>query len=303
MLMFALGNISKLYPDQKDACIKKMEELLPIVMSEEIRNYDTLMWKEDALETLDGNKSHMTYLSILAWTISLYKLAGGLSDEYDDVYKQCCEALARRMQLSRDFNLPSFPNGIVFLPDMLVTIVALVNYGKIYDGRYEDAIISWVEKAKVEWIHKKTGLLIAKYHPSRRSVRTVRGSYSALSCSYLTLVNDDFAKEQYDIFRKVFRQNGKLVGIKEFLNKSPKFLFDYDAGPIINGMSPSGTAFALGAATYFEDWELRSQLLRTADIAGATVKDKNSRHYRLGEIALVGEATVLGMRTNIHNYK
>ena len=38
MLMFALGNISKLYPDQKDACIKKMEELLPIVMSEEIRN-------------------------------------------------------------------------------------------------------------------------------------------------------------------------------------------------------------------------------------------------------------------------
>lgn len=303
MLMFALGNISKLYPDQKDACIKKMENLLPIVMSEEIRNYDTLMWKEDALKTLDGSKSHMTYLSILAWTISLYKLAGGLSDEYDDIYKQCCEALARRMQLSRDFNLPSFPNGIVFLPDMLVTIVALVNYGKIYDDRYEDAIIRWVEKAKVEWIHKKTGLLIAKYHPSRRSVRTVRGSYSALSCSYLTLVNDDFAKEQYDIFRKVFRQNGKLVGIKEFLNKSPKFLFDYDAGPIINGMSPSGTAFALGAATYFEDWELRSQLLRTADIAGATVKDKNSRHYRLGEIALVGEATVLGMRTNIHNYK
>ena len=34
------------------------------------------------METLEGDKSHMTYLSILAWMITLYKMSGG-GEEYD----------------------------------------------------------------------------------------------------------------------------------------------------------------------------------------------------------------------------
>lgn len=64
---------------------------------------------------------------------------------------------------------------------------------------------------------------------------------------------------------------------------------------------PSGTAFILGAVTYFGDWEFRSKLLRTANLAGVTVrkKKKHTRHYRLDKIAIVGEAVALGMRTNV----
>lgn len=73
---------------------------------------------------------------------------------------------------------------------------------------------------------------------------------------------------------------------------------DIDAGPIILNLSPSGTAFAIGAATYFNDIEFRNSLLKTAEIAGHTVKWNNKRHYLLGDIALVGEAITLAMRTN-----
>ena len=73
---------------------------------------------------------------------------------------------------------------------------------------------------------------------------------------------------------------------------------DIDAGPILLNLSPSGTAFAIGSATYFNDMKFRISLLKTAEIAGHTVKWNKKRHYLLGDIALVGEAITLAMRTN-----
>ena len=67
---------------------------------------------------------------------------------------------------------------------------------------------------------------------------------------------------------------------------------------MILNLSPSGTAFAIGSATYFDDTELRDKLLRSAEIAGHTVKWNDSRHYLLSGVALVGEAITLAMRTN-----
>lgn len=75
---------------------------------------------------------------------------------------------------------------------------------------------------------------------------------------------------------------------------------DIDAGPILLNLSPSGTAFAIGSATYFNDIKFRSALLKTAEIAGHTVKWNDKRHYLLSDIALVGEVITLAMRTNMN---
>ena len=99
--------------------------------------------------------------------------------------------------------------------------------------------------------------------------------------------------------KKFFKKNYPSWGIREHLNKTPLLAFDPDAGPIAFGLSPSGTAWAIGSATYFQDWKFRNQLLRTAEIAGNTTKSKNKRHYKLGELAMVGEAVVLAMKTNV----
>lgn len=298
---FALYNISRHYPEEKNLCLERLEKVIPVIMSPEVMSYDTNQWDENALTTLDGDKSHMTYLSLLAWTISNYLFAGGTSQEYERLFIRLCDTLHRRMLQSPDLNLPSFPGYTVFLPDMLVTLVALSNYGKICDNRYAKTIEYWVDKAKREWVDKRTGLLTALYNQYSKYIRQyVRGSYAALSSSYLTLIDEDFAKEQYELTCKFLRRDGLLTGITEYLDKSPKLAFDPDAGPIVNGLSPSGTAFILGAATYFGDWEFRSKLLSTANLAGVTVRQrkKHSRHFRLGEIAIVGEAVELGMRTN-----
>lgn len=58
--------------------------------------------------------------------------------------------------------------------------------------------------------------------------------------------------------------------------------------------------FAIGAATYFNDWDFRYKMLRTAEVVSRTKKEKDMRHYKIAEMFLVGEATVLAMRTNIN---
>ena len=56
--------------------------------------------------------------------------------------------------------------------------------------------------------------------------------------------------------------------------------------------------FTIGSATYFNDNDYKKGLLKTAEIAGHTVNLGNKRHYLLGNIALVGEAITLAMRTH-----
>lgn len=281
--------------------------MIEIVNTPTIREYDTLQWKEDAMESLNGPKHHMTYLSILAWMISNYKMAGG-DNRYDELFHKLCETLNRRMIESKyNLNLLSFPNKPIWLPDMLVTIVALSNYGKLYDGKYDDTLNHWITNAKSKWIHKESGLLAGQLPGQSRRVKGIvmRGSHTALNCSYLTMVDDDFAREQYKQMCKVMRKDvslmgKKICGVKEFLRKSPDFkMMPGDAGLVFKGISAGGTAFAIGAATYFGDSEFRYQMLRTAELAGGTKKEKGMRHYKIANLFLVGEATALAMRTNI----
>lgn len=307
MLTHALVNISILYPETKAKCPALIAKMIDQVNTPAIREYDTSSWHEDAMATLKGDKHHMTYLSILAWMITNYKWVCD-DGRYDELLHTLCETLNRRMLNSKyDLNLLSFPHMQIWLPDMLVTLVALKNYGLFYNGKYGDTVNKWLENAKTKWIHEKTGLLAGMLPGESYSVKrpVVLGSHSALNCSYLTMVDEDFAREQYQRMVEVHRMEAKALGktvcgIAEYLNKKPDFeMVPGDAGLVVKGISAGGTAFALGAATYFGDWEFRSQMLRTADIAGGTIKEKHKRHYRLAEMFLVGEATALAMRTNV----
>lgn len=307
MLTHALANISHIYPDTKAKCLELIPKLIDIVNTPTIREYDTMQWKEDAMQSLDGDKHHMTYLSILAWMITNYLMIGG-DDRYNDILHKCCEALNRRMLKSKyDLNLLSFPGKPIWLPDMMVTIVALRNYGRLFGGKYDDTVEAWLHNAKTKWIHKWTGSLAGQLPGQSRRVKGIvmRGSHVGLVTSYMTLVDEAFALDQHLKMKKHWLKDATLfgntaVGIKEYLKASPEFSMKAgDAGIIVKGISAAGTAFAIGSATYFGDWKLRYEFLRTAELAGGTKKEKGKRHYTISDMFLVGEATALAMRTNV----
>lgn len=310
MLAHALANIAVIYPETAQLCPTRIAQLIDMVNTPAMRRYDNVEFHEDAMETLNGNKSHMTYLSILAWMITNYKMAGG-DNRYDTLLDVLCETLDRRMWKSPyELNLLSFPGKPIFLPDMLVAIVALKNYARLHGGKYQSTVDAWLHNAKTKWTDRRTGLLQSFLPGASRYQRNraLRGSYAALNCSYLSLIDENYARDQYEKLKAVFTIDATLfgttvTGIREYLFKAPEFAFAAgDAGLVIKGLSAGGTAFGLGAPTFFEDWKLRSEFLRTAEVGGQTQQQQDMRHYKLGEMFMVGEATTLAMRTQINRY-
>ena len=300
MTSAALANIAILYPQNKELAIKFIGQIIDIAMSEEIREYDKLRWGEDPMDGIYGNLSHISYYSHLAWMISRYKQIGG-DGKYDGLYHTLCKSMNRRIRQSPIMNLPTYPGESIYIPDMLVAIVALNNYASQYNGEYSSTVKLWIERAKKEWIDKGTGLLASFLVQNGNSAKIeppVKGSYSALNCYYLSLIDTEFAKEQYECLKKNFKQTFPFVGLKEYHNRTCWFGMDIDAGPIIFNLSPSGTGFVIGAATSLEDMEFRNQLLKTAEIGGSTVTWFGKSHYLLANVALVGEAIILAMRTS-----
>jgi hypothetical protein len=114
----------------------------------------------------------------------------------------------------------------------------------------------------------------------------------------LSLVDEEFAYQQYQCMKQHFAQEGFITGIKEYKGRANWLDFHIDAGPLLFGYSPSGTAFFAGSATFFDDTSTRNKILRTAETAGHTIKLGKKRHYLLANIALVGESIMLAMRTN-----
>ena len=102
---------------------------------------------------------------------------------------------------------------------------------------------------------KRTGLLQTKLPTKKNTKRqTQRCSYSAKNCYYLSLIDPEFAESQYYSLLKTFYSDEAediFWGIHEYLQKRPRFKLDVDAGPIVLDLCASGTAFAIGAATFF----------------------------------------------------
>ena len=299
MLSAALVNTTLIYGEDNEMVIAHIDSLIQIVMSPELRAYDRERWGEDPLATLDGNKSHVSYISHLAWMIGGYKQLGG-GDKYDELYHQLCETMNRRILESPNMNLPTYPGECVYVPDMLVAIVALSIYSQQYEGKYYSTVYQWLAEAKHHWLDKDTGML-ASFLPDEREgmygEAPIKGSYSALSCYYLTFIDEEFAKNQYEKLKANFLQKRPITGFKEYHDRRCWLGLDIDAGPIICNLSPTGTAFAVGSVTYFQDWTLRKKLLKTGEMAGTTWHRKDKSHYLLADVALVGEAIMLAMRT------
>lgn len=244
MLAEALSNMTELYPETKGDAIATIDSLIQIVKSPELRLYDKLRWDEDPLESLNGDKSHVSYLSHLAWMIGIYRRVGG-DNKYKLLHDSVCEAMNRRILQSSILNIPTYPDEPIYVPDMMVAIVAMSDYAKLNHGVYSTTVNDWINRAKSEWIDDNTGLLVSFLDKYGKTDTSVKGSYAALNCYYLTKIDAEFAKEQYEKLKINFRQTFPTPGIKEYHDRSCWLGVDIDAGPIILNLSPSGRLLPL----------------------------------------------------------
>lgn len=313
MTVAALANMSFIYTDTKADNLQYMQSLITECLTERYREFDRARWSSDALKSLQTTQGHVGYLGHVNFMISAYKLAGG-GDEFDKQFVEISCALIEKYKASENTNntkglLETYP-GEVYIPDNVVAIASLENLVRFALSKSGTEAIrkiapparwaarDWIAKAKTnDWRDSRNGLLVFRVIESGGAATQSRGSGCGWNSFYLPYIDEELAREQYEklkshLFTKVW---GLFPGIREYPD-GVAGKGDVDSGPVIMGLSASGTGFAIAGARFSKDVSSLNDLLFTSELVGCTVRDQLSRHYLTAP--LVGEAIMLAMKSH-----
>jgi hypothetical protein len=294
MTSAALTNLVFLYPETREESKGAVATMIERVLRDDLASYETNSWGEDALSTLDGNNGHIGYLAHLNFMLGAYRIVGG-DARFDHLHRRISDALARRVLQSRHHYLETFP-GQIFIPDNAATIASLSIAQLTLGINYQEPISAWLAQTRGCLLEPATGLIRPWIDSDGKGVGPPRGSYAAWTIYYLNWVDRNFAQEQYWLLKTNFavKLPFGLAALREYPEGYHGHA-DVDSGPVIFGLSTSGTGFMIAGARLSKDADYLQGLLASAEVVGGTVGARGARHYLFAPV--VGEAIVLAMKT------
>lgn len=195
--------------------------------------------------------------------------------------------MARRIDASPTGLIETYP-GETYLPDNVVVLASLMQFDAcVGEARHAELKSRWLGKLRARWLDADNGVLV--FAPGQRA----RGSGAAWNSFYLPFVDERFAADQSERTWVTFGDTalgGWLHGIREWPVGEPRG-GDVDSGPLVMGVSPSATGFALADATLRGRNAQQQGILRTAELVGVSW---NGRYLAS---PLVGDAIVLAAKT------
>ena len=296
MTTVALTNLSFTYPEQRAANLDAVRVMLDRVLSSEIRRYDVIWWGEDAIDSLVGSNGHAGYLGHLNLMLGCYFLLGGEDASMRDLFARVSATLARRLTASGAWHAESFP-GWTYTADIVIVILSLRLHDMVSEPAYAELIQHWLDFSRSELLDPDSGML--RYHVSRtgEAAGTARGVLQAWNSMWLPLIDEEFGRDQYQRMKaRLLAQGafGDVAAIREYPpgQSGPT---DLVSGPLVFGLSPTATGFAMGGAAYWNDQPTLAGLLRTAEAVGSTWSFAGRRRYLFAP--LPGDAVILAART------
>ena len=168
------------------------------------------------------------------------------------------------------------------------------------DGTDHSALCrEWVAIAKEKLVHKATGLLVSSYEIDGTPLDGPEGSTIWMVVHCLQVVDEAFARDQYQRSRKELGRITLGFGYGVEWPASWQGPRDIDSGvviPVIE-VSAGSSGMAFIAASSFQDWDFLRTLATTLDMAGFPVRKNGQLKYcasnQVGDAAIL-YAAVLG---------
>jgi hypothetical protein len=212
--------------------------------------------------------------------------------DYKARMHQRLDAMAARMSTNPLHSDPSYPDDC-WTFDHSVALAAM-KAGDVLDGTDHSALIrGWLDAAKQRLTDRDTGMLVSDYNLSGRFRDGPEGSSIWLSATMLRVVDEPFARAQYQLAKKHLAHSIAGFGLAREWPQGVHGHTDIDSGiqlPLVEA-SPSSSGFALVAAATFEDKELLTRLLASLDYAGFPERDATGLTYSAGNE--MGDAVLL----------
>jgi len=204
------------------------------------------------------------------------------------IFLNDCMALKNAFEKKGIPFIETYPNA-VWPADFIIGIAALRLHDNIFEPKFSDVIAEWLKECEKR-LDTETGLIPHSANPNTGySAEGARGSSQSLILRFLYVIDEDFAKEQYLIFKKLFVKT--LFGlpcVREYpINASGTK--DIDSGPVILGIGASATIVTLGTARTFNDFNLAKSLEQTFETFGLPRRYDSKKKYLFGNLP-IGDA-------------
>jgi hypothetical protein len=217
--------------------------------------------------------------------------------EYKPLLTERVNVIVERFQKSPRMLLESYPDEC-WMFDHCVTLDAIKMADYLDSSDHSALIRDWLAMAKQKLVHRESGLLISSFNTDGTVLDGPEGSSIWMVAHSLQLLDEDFARDQYERARKELGVITLGFGYAHEWPKSCKGQADVDSGPIIPGFEisagSSGMAF-IGAST-FDDGKFLTSLATTLDFAAFPSRTHDRLKYcasnQVGDAALLYAATL-----------
>ncbi|MBK8477368.1 MAG: hypothetical protein IPL39_14035 [Opitutaceae bacterium] len=294
--MAALGllQVCREHPELAGELRPGIENSITGLVSRSVRDFDAQQWGEDALASLDGAKGHAAYLGYLNLVLSLER-ATFPDSNHAALNDRISFALARRFRDSAQHIVETYPNE-AYPVDNAAGIASLLIHQRVTGTDHLKDIAPTLQQMRAGWRDPRTGLLLQAID-GRTGLSYDRGraSGTALAAYFLSMGESEVSGALFAAVRTHLAGSILGFGFVDEYASGERGGGDIDSGPLIFGMSPSGTGFSIACSRAFGDRTLYMKLARTAYLTGAPVSRGAERYFITG--GPLGNAIMLAMFT------
>jgi hypothetical protein len=206
------------------------------------------------------------------------ELAGRRNEAEVLYFKQQCERIAASVKQS--VFLESY-HGSAWPADVVLCIAALSLHDKVFDVKYREVIQDWISQVKTRL--DPNGLIPHAVNPiNGKCIEEARGSSQSLMLIFLEDINQQFAKEQFELYKKNFVDTRfGLTGIREY----PKGTFgmgDIDSGPVVFQFGSAATIVGMQTMALYGEQEISVRIRNAVEGFGLPFQNSDRKGYLFG---------------------
>jgi hypothetical protein len=243
----------------------------------------------DDLESERGH-AYLGYANLAFGMLRLLEPGSAIGPLHDRV----TAALARRLGNAPHAAIETYP-GETYPPDVAAVAASIALHDRSTGPEHRALLERWSRTFFERYVDSRSGLLYQAVDANTGTpLGPARASGSAIAVYFLSFADDGRARLLFDAIE---RQRTSFLGFGA-IREYPSGVAgsgDIDSGPLVFGVSPSASAFALAGARLYENHTLLSELMRTASLAGMPIETEGRLRFATG--GAIGNAIVLAVLT------
>jgi hypothetical protein len=223
-----------------------------------------------------------------------YREASG-DARYDGLAHRIARLLSEAFERSDQGILKSYQT-MWWLADNFPALSALSRYDRVFQKHLSQAKQRSIASIKRKYLDPDTGLFCTYIDAKRRiPLQGARGISTMYALHFLNDIDGDIAAQQYRLAQRFFlRSAWGFAAAREFPEGSYERP-DVDSGPVVVGLGPSASGFAIAAAGSMGDADTAWQLIKSSAFAGGPVFNGGELRYSI--MPPVGQAVIFYGKT------